>query len=175
MKLTQSLLAIAALSFATPMLAQATTQPPSCGVGGLHCSASGSLALSGTVATRCALIVSALEEATSLNISSGESNALIANVTEQTNNLAGYQVTVSSTNNGKLVNAAAPSQGVAYQIAYDGGALVSPTTAAKQIKNSGALTGAANHVSPVRVTIAPQPNVLAGNYTDTLTFELASL
>jgi spore coat protein U-like protein len=174
MKMPYSLITAVAMSFAIPLVAQATQQPPACSPGS-QCSASGDLSLSGTVATRCALMVSALKEATALNISAGESNALVANITEQTNNLAGYKVTVRSINNGKLVNAVAPAQGVAYQLAYDGGALFAPTTAAKEVKNSGVLSAAANHISPVRVTIAPQPTVLAGTYTDTLTFELASL
>ena len=174
MKMSYSLMAIA-MGLALPIASQATLQTSACGVAGQHCSASGDLALSGTVATRCALIVSALDEATQLKISEGESNALVANVTEQTNNLAGYRVTVRSSNNGKLVNIASPSQGVAYQIAYDGGAMVAPTNVPKEVKNSGVLTSAANHISPVRVTIAPQPSALAGTYSDTLTFELASL
>lgn len=142
---------------------------------GPACSAKGKLHLSGTVKNVCALKVEPTAEATKLNISAGENNTLVAKVTEISNFLGGYRVTLMSANEGQLVNTTQPSAKVAYQLSYDGGALVAPKSSAQEVKNTGALSAPADDVSEVRISFPAQPGALAGTYTDTVTFEIATL
>lgn len=139
------------------------------------CTAKGNLLISGTVPIVCSLIVKPTVDATKLDILGGASAKLVATVNEVTNNLNGYKVTMSSVNAGKLVHGSLPSQKVAYQLSYNGGAPISPTTAPQLVKNSGPLLAPANANSDVKVTFPGAPASMSGTYSDTVTFEMAAL
>ncbi len=164
-------LAFGAMAFVQS--ASATVAPPPCK--GDICTAKDKLVLSGVVETKCSLKVNAKAEATKLNIVDGEANTLVATVTESTNHLAGYKVTMSSANGGNLVHTSVPSEKVAYKLSYDGGAYLSPTTSAQQVKLTGALVAPVVDNSDVKINFAGKPSALAGTFSDTVTFEIAAL
>lgn len=161
------------LSTLLASVSYATVCPP--GGGQNTCSDSANLTISGVVTAVCNIEVAAEPAATALNVSGGENGTKIATVTEESNNLAGYRVFVSSANNGSLVHASLPGQSFPYQISYDGGPLVTPTTAQVEVKNSGALPGFVSTTSDVNITFAANPGLATGTYSDTLTFELESI
>lgn len=144
--------------------------------GGLEgCSDMAELTISGTVTTVCALEVAPLPAATALDIIGGESGTPIATVTEMSNNTPGYQVFVSSANNGVLTHSTAAGEEIPYQLSYDGGALFSPTTTNQEVKDSGALVGFTETDSEVSITFAGDTSAIAGTYRDTITFEIQGL
>ena len=66
--------------------------------------------------------------ATALDIEGGESGTTVASVNEQSNNPGGYKISVSSLNDGKLVNTTDTNSFVNYQISYDQAANFQPST-----------------------------------------------
>ncbi len=165
--------AIAFGAVAIVQSASATVVKPPCY--GPACTDKDKLILSGTVETKCSLKVNAKPEATKLNIVAGQANTLVATVTESTNHLPGYRITMSSINGGNLVHASLASQKVPYKLSYDGGAYLSPTTTPQQVKITGALPGPVTDNSDVKINFAGKPAALAGVYSDTVTFEIAAL
>ena len=135
-------------------------------------STTGTLNLSGVVSAVYSIVVKSNATATNLNIAGGESGALIATVDETSNNSGGYKIRASSANNGQLKNGALDQ--VSYQVSYDGGKNLSLTTALSDVKASGSLTGLVTDSSNVNITFAGKPSALAGNYSDTITFEISA-
>lgn len=134
---------------------------------------SGTLSISGTVATVFDLTVTATTPANStLDILGGETNKKVADVSETSNNSAGYKITMSSLNNGLLKNGSIDSVG--YQVSYNGGGNVTPSSSAATVKTSGTLSALTTATSTVRVTFTGKPTALAGTYSDTLTFVIAA-
>lgn len=113
-----------------------------------------------------------------LDIMAGETARLIATVDEESNNSAGYTITMESLNTGNLQHNNGTSN-VAYTIAYDGAAALAPGApgSAVLVKTSGALTGLSTDTSNVEITFtAPAAAAaVAGAYTDTLIFNMVAL
>jgi len=113
-----------------------------------------------------------------LDIAGGETARLIATVDEESNNAAGYDITMESLNTGNLQHSNGTSN-VAYTIQYDGGAATAPGApgAAVTVKSSGTLTGLTTATSNVSITFtAPAAAAaIAGTYTDTLIFNMVAL
>ncbi|MDZ4660571.1 MAG: hypothetical protein SGJ18_03010 [Pseudomonadota bacterium] len=154
-------------------VASATVCPP----GGVQfsCTDTANLVISGQVAAICNIEVVPELAAAQLNIVGGEANTKVATVTEQSNSPAGYLVSVSSANNGKLVHSTLPGNLFGYQVSYDGGAAISPLTTPTQVKASGALPGFTTDTSDVNVTFPAQASAVFGTYSDTLTFTIQAL
>jgi hypothetical protein len=131
---------------------------------------SGNLPLSGTVAqVNDLLITENGTNNTSLNITGGESGKNVAAVQESSNDELGYKVSVSSLNNGQLQLASDASKQTSYQISYNGGSYVSPTSSAAVIKSVGSLGGLTVSTSQLLVNVTAYPTAVAGVYSDTLT------
>ncbi len=160
--------ALATLSFLVP--ASASQCGPS-----TRCSDKASLVISGSVPAICNIEMQAKAAATALNVLAGESSKSIANVVEQSNVPAGYTVSVSSLNNGKLKHNSVASELVSYQLSYDGGANFSPSSAAAIVKNSGPLSGFTTDNSDLKITFPAKPTAMVGVYSDTLSFTIQSL
>ena len=111
---------------------------------------------------------------TTLNITDGESNKLVASVLETSNNLTGYKINAKSTNGSELRHSAQASVKTTYTMSYDGGSAVSLTTAYQQLKNVSSLTGLTSNTSNVTVSVAALANAPAGTYADTVTFQIVS-
>jgi spore coat protein U-like protein len=146
------ILAAAALSlFSLPALADST---------------SGTVALKGTVPLVCTVGVTDLNQ--SLNLTGGESNKSVGSVVENCNSGTGYNITVSSSNSGKL-KAASGSAEISYTVGYDGqsGGLGSNLTVAR----SGAQFA---KTSSLAVTVPANAQAIAGSYSDTVTITIAA-
>ncbi|MDG0814748.1 hypothetical protein [Bdellovibrio svalbardensis] len=134
----------------------------------------GTLTISGVVTAVTELEVTAAPDATTLNILAGETDKLVASVSERSNNIGGYKVTLTSVNNGQLVNGANATLKTAYKIGYDGGTKLSLTNSATQVKNVTALTGLTTVASAMRVEVTALPTAAAGTYSDTITVAITA-
>jgi len=111
-----------------------------------------------------------------LDLVNGETGRLVANVDEESNNSAGYTISMESVNGGVLLH----SDGVAstaYTLSYDGGATVAPGPLGTPVlvKTSGTLTGLTLDNSIVLIDVTPSPLAIAGAYTDTVIFSMVAL
>src|SRR5882757_7224709 len=133
------------------------------------CASSGTLILQGVVSTSYDLVVTPQTAATTLNILGGESNKLVAVVTETTNNPTGFKIKLSSANAGQLKNNTVDS--LTYQLSYNGGTATQPSLIPALVKTS--VTAAPGGVtSNVNITFPAKPLALAGTYTDTVTVSI---
>jgi hypothetical protein len=137
---------------------------------------SGTLNLSGVVAVVNEISVNAQSQATTLDIEAGESNLLVADVQETSNNLAGYTIQLYSLNAGELQNASDASKKTNYQLSYDGGSLITPpsTSSPLTVKTVSSLAGRTTNSSQVKVNVTPYTNAPAGTYSDVVTFSIVA-
>lgn len=135
-------------------------------------STSAKLEMKGNVAQSCTIAVSALPKAAALNITAGEVNTEVGEVTEDCNSGTGYTVSVTSSHNGQLRSnpndATAPL--TTYSAIYD--------DASGKIDNGGLLAtrnGAFfGRKGKLLVNVAANAQAIAGNYSDNVTFVIAA-
>lgn len=138
-----------------------------------HAGDIGTITISGTVPTSTSIEVSAVAGSNSLNLTERVVDLLVANVTEQSNSTAGYRVTLASANGGALKNGA---QGTfAYSAKYDDNN-VNLRTEGQQVSNTGHTTSVVNVTKALTISYTGQPSasLMAGTYSDTLTFTIAA-
>ncbi len=137
-----------------------------------NASTSARLEVKGSVAQSCTIAVTALPKAAALDLTGGESNAEVGEITEDCNSGSGYTVSVSSAHNGQLRSnpgdATAPL--AAYSALYD--------DASGKIDNGG-LVATRNGAffgrkGKLLVNIAANAQAIAGNYSDNVTFVIAA-
>lgn len=134
----------------------------------------GTLILSGTVAAACNITVTPNgSNNTTLNITGGETNKLVASANETCNNATGYKINIKSDNGGELRHSGNASLKTTYTLTYDG-TTVTPTTNFAQVKNVTVLNSPANVNSNINVTVAAYPAALAGTYSDTVTVQIVA-
>ncbi len=134
----------------------------------------GTLILSGTVVASCNIVITPNgSNNTTLNITGGDTNKLVANAQETCNNATGYKINVKSTNGGELRHGTVPSLKTTYTLSYDG-QTVTPTTNYQQVKNVTVLNTPANTTSTIHATVAAYPSALAGTYSDTVTVQIVT-
>ena len=132
----------------------------------------GSITISGSVAGATAITVSAAAGSNNLDLSSSPVDLQVASVREINNTSNGYTVTLSSANAGQLKNG---SSGLAYTAKYNNVAVnltVLPTT----VTNAAPSNNVVNVVKPLTIsyTGAAAKTMIAGTYSDTLTFTIAA-
>lgn len=135
---------------------------------------SGNLFISGTVLPVNDLIITANSNATNLNITGGESNKLVASVSETSNNLTGYKISMKSANASLLVHSVDSSKSTGYTVSYGGGAAATLSTTAQVVKNVGSLAGLTTNNSDVHVNVSAYALAPAGTYSDTITISIAA-
>lgn len=133
----------------------------------------GTLFLQGSVAEVVSITVTAEATATALDLSASPADLKVATVNEQSNANTGYKILMKSTNGGTLNNGSLDS--LAYQISYDGGSAVSPTTA-DQVVKTVATAGVYNTDSDIDISYTGKAAALMveGSYSDTLTFTISA-
>lgn len=131
---------------------------------------SGSLLLKGTIAPILSIAVTPEAIASTLDLTASPSNLKVASVQEKSNSNTGYKVTISSANLGVLKNGSDDS--VTYSMSYDGSAvnLASPVVQ----NHSAAAAVTVNKDVKISYTGRPQDELVAGDYTDTITFTIAA-
>ncbi len=132
---------------------------------------SASLTIRAFVPVSCDIQVET-DDSTSLDLSEGQRDLLVATLWETCNVLAGYKVTISSAGNGKLAGEAGA---VSYELKYDS------TTAklAGSKEKPVAVTDVTNPTPgkavprPLTISYRPAKTATGGGYSDTLTFTIS--
>lgn len=137
-------------------------------IGGMSDAAStASLVLKGTVTADYQITSVPTPSADTLDIVNGETNKLVADITEYTNNPSGYKVTASSSNGGLLKNGTIDQ--TAYTLSYAGGSPVTLSSSPSTVKTA---VSAGTQLSEVKVSVTARPGALMGTYTDTVTLSI---
>lgn len=130
---------------------------------------SGTLLLKGQIAPLLSIAVTPESVASALDLTTTQSNTKVATVQEKSNSNTGYKVTISSQNLGVLKNSL---HTFVYSLSYNGQALnlASPVT---QTNSSSAAVTVNKNVN-ISYTGVPADQLVAGDYTDTITFTIAA-
>lgn len=130
---------------------------------------SATLLLKGQVPPILNIAVTPESFATALDLTSTQSNTKVAVVQEKSNSNTGYKVTISSLNLGVLKNG---SNNFVYTLAYDG----TPLNLASPVvrTHAGAAAVTVNKNVNISYTGRPAEQLIAGDYTDTITFTIAT-
>lgn len=134
----------------------------------------GTLTISGTVATVYSITVAPNSDATNLNITGGETAKLVGKVTEQSNALNGYTINMKSANAGQLVNTNNNTVKTSYKLGYNGQSSVSLNANDTQVKKVNTLSGLTSVDSNVTVDVTALPSAAAGTYSDTITVSIVA-
>lgn len=131
---------------------------------------SGTLLLKGTIAPLLSIAVTPEAIASTLDLTASPSNLKVATVQEKSNSNTGYKVTIASQNLGQLKNGSVDS--VTYSLSYNGSSvnLAAPVTQT----NSAAAAVTVNKDVNISYTGRTQDLLVAGDYTDTITFTIAA-
>lgn len=129
------------------------------------------LLIKGTVPQLLDISVSAETIAANLPLTVTQSNTRIATVREQSNSNTGYKVSISSSNQGKLVRVSGAEQ-FPYSLSYDGQTV--NLSSAVTIDRPGAAAVSTNKNVNISYTGVEASNMVAGDYTDTVTFTIAA-
>lgn len=130
-----------------------------------------SVTLSGSVPAATAIVVNPVSPYNNLDLTTTQTNLLVANVREINNTTLGYIVRVSSLNAGALKNG--PTNSIAYTAKYNG-VTFNLTVAPVTVTTQGTQTSVINIVKPLTISYTGQPseNQFNGSYSDTLTFTI---
>jgi hypothetical protein len=133
----------------------------------------GTLNLIGIIPKKVEITVTAKPAASTLDLTTTESNLSVATVTGKSNVIAGYKITIASANLGKLINSGSATP-LANEVAYT----MKLDAATVNLATSTALsfTGLAPFTKDVTVsyTGVDAADYKEGNYTDTVTFTIAA-
>lgn len=151
----KSLIALATLALTTSSFAATT----------------GTLLLKGQVGQVLSILVTPETIAATLPLHQSQTDTKVATVNEISNSSTGYKVTVSSANLGKLIRSGG-SEAFPYSLKYNGSAvnLASPQV----FSNPSAASVNVNKDVSISYTGVPAANMVAGEYVDTVTFEIAA-
>ena len=134
----------------------------------------GVITLSGSIGVVNEIEITQFDVATSLNIVDGESNALVATVTETSNSPTGYTIYMNSVNDSNLINSANGEETAPYTVSYDGGSPVALTTADLAMKTVGVLGGLVTDESDVLINLTGNSAASSGTFADVITVSIAA-
>ena len=128
------------------------------------------LDLMGVVASNCTIAITPTAKASSLDLQRGETDAVVGNVTENCSSTLGYTVSITSQNSGQLRSAGADAPLVNYSARYDDatGSLAASGLDARRNR------AAFNYQRSLLVSLPANPQVVAGSYSDSVTFVIAA-
>ena len=144
---------------------------------------SGTLTLEGTVPEILTINVSAESVASNLDLSTDQTDLLVATVTETSNVRAGYSVTVESANAASQSStdpffastSAGNSDTLSYTLKYDGSTVSFSGGSAATVTNASDKTAAGGSTNEVRISYTgTTQNLYADSYQDTLTFTITA-
>lgn len=140
----------------------------------LYAGTSGSLSVSGIITVINDLSTSPYSKATDLNITSGETGTLIADIVELSNNPDGYNIQLTSQNAGKLINTSNTSYQVSYQLSYNNGSYINLSTTPVTAKSIYFLNQKTSSVSPVKIKFSGLSSASSGSYEDVITLSIVA-
>ena len=126
------------------------------------------LQLKGTIAQNLDISIASESVATSLNLTQSASNLKVATLTEKSNSNTGYKVTLSSANSGNLKNGTFL---FGYTLGYNGQQL---NLSAPQTQTYAVAAHNVQKDVTISYTGVAQESLVAGDYTDTVTFTIAA-
>lgn len=134
---------------------------------------SGTITLQGAVANSVSIQVNGMANYNSLDLSATVTDLSVANVIERSNVATGYKVTLASSNSGALKNGTAGS--LAYTAKYNGSSVILSSTP-QTVTNVTSQSSIANVTKQLAIsyTGAAAETMVAGTYSDTLTFTIAA-
>ena len=132
---------------------------------------SGTLVLQGIVPQVISVTVTPASAASSLDLTSSQTNLVVASVNESSNAKLGYKVSLSSSNSGALKRVGG-TETMSYTLKYNGTAANLATTATVTTTSSG-LTNV-NKSIDISYTGVPSTQMVEGTYTDTLTLNITA-
>lgn len=130
------------------------------------------LNLKGNIQEKMSIEVQNDSDALLLDLTVQRTNFKIAEVVEKSNRQAGYKVAITSQNGGKLKNGSLDE--VDYTLSYGGNALLLDGSDEIEYANQRAL--GAGEVRDVAISYSAQveEDLVAGDYTDTITFVISA-
>lgn len=136
----------------------------------------GDLLLKGTVNPKVSIVVTPETISNTLDLSTSQSDLLVAQVTERANVNAGYKVSITSANAGLLINQIDNAHSVAYSLKYNGEAinLISPDGINNVANYSTKQLMPIDRAVTISYTGAPEEQMLAGDYQDIVTFSISA-
>lgn len=132
---------------------------------------SATLLLKGNVPEIMSIQVSPETLASNLPLSQSQTNAKVAVVQEKSNSNTGYKVTIGSANNGKLIRVNGTEQ-FPYSLSYNSQAL--NLAAPVVISHPAAAAVTKNRDMAISYTGVPEEQLVAGDYSDTITFTISA-
>lgn len=128
------------------------------------------LDLLGVVASNCTIAVSPTAKASSLDLKGGETDTVVGTVTENCSSTRGYSVSITSTNAGQLRTGSATEPLINYTARYDDATGSLATTGLDTKRNKASF----NLQRSLLVSLPANPQAIAGNYSDSVTFVIAA-
>jgi hypothetical protein len=144
----------------------------------LHAAVTGSITLSGSQGGILAITAVGNAAATSLDLTSAQTDLVVGTVTEFSNKVAGYSVTISSANAAgttALLKSGTTPDSLPYTIKYGGVAVTFVAGVAPAVTHVTTKSLLAGTPKAITVTFdGTLANLAEGTYTDTLTFTIIS-
>ena len=134
-------------------------------------STTGTLLLNGTVPALLSIGVSAEAIASNLPLDTTQNQTKVATVNEISNSNTGYQVSISSVNEGSLVHESVASSFINYTLRYDG-STVDLTGDAFTYASAASVN--VNRDVDISYTGVDHAQLIQGAYSDTVTFTISA-
>lgn len=129
---------------------------------------SATLLLKGSIPALLNIAVTPELNASALDLTVTQSNSKVATVQEKSNSYSGYKVSIASQNLGVLKNG---THAFAYSLSYDGSPLNLSSTVTQVNSSSTAVT--VNKNVNISYSGVPAEQLVAGDYSDVVTFTIA--
>jgi hypothetical protein len=139
-----------------------------------HAATTGTLTLSGTIATLISIVVTPDANASALDLTANAANLQVAVVTENSNAVNGYKIKAKSANAGTIKHASL-ADNVAYTLKYGAGSAVTLTAADQDVKTQATGGTYSGVNSNVTISYTGSSALTAGAYSDTITFTIEAL
>lgn len=130
----------------------------------------GTLVLTGVLAKKVEITVTPKPAASALDLETTQSNLSVATLTGKSNVNAGYKITVSSANLGKLVHSSSPTDFVNYTLKIDAASVALTSSSFVNYTGKGSFS---KDVSISYTGVDPF-GLENGSYSDTLTFTISA-
>lgn len=131
---------------------------------------SGTLVLTGIIAKKVEITVTPKPAASALDLETTQSNLSVATLTGKSNVNAGYRITVSSANLGKLVHSSSPTDFVNYTLKIDSAPVSLTASSFVNYTGKGTFSKDVN----ISYTGVDPFDLESGTYSDTLTFTISA-
>ncbi len=132
---------------------------------------SGTLNLKGKVNEKLSILVTPEAVALTLDLEVSANDLKVASVNEKSNSNSGYKISISSANLGKLIRTGGAEE-FPYSIKYD--SQVIDLVNGDEIVHSSAVVADVDNDVLISYTGIPAEDMVAGNYKDTITFQISA-